>query len=69
MEGRQTWFGKLLAPAGRPEIFWGGLIALVLSLYFYLLTEKVGRLSFVVEQVQVFDRGRVSTSWKSPICL
>jgi hypothetical protein len=62
----QDWWNELRRPAGMIGI--GGIalgvFGLIFSYYLYALSEKVGRISYAVEQVQVFDPSQLAKGSK-----
>jgi hypothetical protein len=63
MESETNWPQKLQTELAKPATIVGAafaVIGLVGGYYFFLLSEKVGRISFMVEQVQVFDQTRIA---------
>jgi hypothetical protein len=56
------WGGELLKPANIISITIGviGIVAgAIIALYFYNKSERIGRISVAIEQVQVFDKARI----------
>jgi hypothetical protein len=56
----EDWWNELLRPSGIIGVS-GIVIGLIPSYLFYVMSQKVGRVSYAVEQVQVFDPTQLGT--------